>query len=76
MGKIGIKVKRLAAELGITSRQLLERCRAEGLPVQNSISKVPPEVERLIRTWFAVDETSAGPAGRPEGDSQLSPGRG
>lgn len=53
MAKKGIKVKDLARELGIASRQLLDRCRAEGFPVQNSITKLNPELERAIRGWFA-----------------------
>ncbi len=53
MAKKGIKVKELALELGLTSRQLIDRCRAEGLPVQNSITKLNPELERIIREWVA-----------------------
>ena len=53
MAKKGVKVKELAVELGVTSRQLIDRCRAEGLFVQNSITKLPPDKERLVRSWFA-----------------------
>ena len=53
MAKKGIKVKDLAQELGITSRQLIDRCRAEGFPIQNSITKLNPELERTVRSWFA-----------------------
>ncbi len=53
MAKKGIKVKELARELGVTSRQLIDRCRAEGFPVQNSITKLNPELERTIRGWVA-----------------------
>ena len=53
MAKKGIKVKDLARELGLTSRQLIDRCRAEGIHVQNSITKLNPELERTIRGWFA-----------------------
>jgi len=60
-----IKLKDLARELGLTSRELLDRCRAEGLSVQNSITKLRIEQERLVRSWFAPDaenpsEVSAG----------------
>lgn len=50
--KKGIKVKELAKELGITSRELIERCRTGGVPVQNSVTKLQPEAERRVREWF------------------------
>ncbi len=52
MAKKGIKVKDLARELGVTSREVIERCRAEGLAVQNSITKLNVECERRVRGWF------------------------
>ncbi len=52
MAKRGIKVKELAKELGISSRELIERCRTGGVPVQNSVTKLQPQVERQVRTWF------------------------
>ena len=45
-------MKELARELGLTSRQLIDRCRAEGIAVQNSITKLNPESERIVRSWF------------------------
>ncbi|MCH9002275.1 MAG: hypothetical protein IIC02_06845 [Planctomycetes bacterium] len=53
MPKKGIKIKELAKELGVTAKRLLLRCREEGLKVQNSITKLPPQDERLVRSWFA-----------------------
>lgn len=58
MAKKGIKVKDLAAELGVTSRQLIDRCRSAGVPAQNSITRFPPHVERLVRSWFAEQSHS------------------
>ena len=55
MAKKGIRVRDLARELGLSSRELLDRCRAEGLNVQNSISKLKIEQERLVRSWFAAE---------------------
>ena len=52
MAKKGISVRQLAHELGLTSRQLLDRCRAEKVTVQNSITKLPPATERRVRAWF------------------------
>jgi len=48
----GINIKDLARELSVTSRQLIDRCRAEGIPVQNSITKLSPEVADRVRNWF------------------------
>ncbi|MEK6798949.1 MAG: translation initiation factor IF-2 N-terminal domain-containing protein [Planctomycetota bacterium] len=58
MAKKGIKVKELARELGVTSRQVIDRCRGAGLAIQNSITKLNPELERQVRRWF---ETTAPP---------------
>ena len=48
------KLKELARELGVTSRAVIDRCRAEGRWVQNSISRLDAETERLVRKWFAA----------------------
>lgn len=52
MPKNGIKIKELAKEIGITSRELINRCRVEGVPVQNSITRMKPDIEKQIRSWF------------------------
>ncbi len=49
-----MKVKELAGELGVTSHTIVSRCRATGLPVQNSLTRLPPELERTVRAWFAA----------------------
>ncbi|MCP4590946.1 MAG: hypothetical protein GY842_09380 [bacterium] len=53
MAKKGIKVKELARELGVTARTIVARCRAEELPVQNSLTRLKPDLERTVRAWFA-----------------------
>ena len=53
MAKRGTKVKELARELGVTSHAIIARCRAEGHSVQNSITRLNPQLERAVRTWFA-----------------------
>ncbi len=53
MAKKGIKIEDLARELGITSRQLINRCHEGGLSVQNSVSKLNPQSERSVRAWYA-----------------------
>lgn len=52
MAKKGPKVKELAKELGVTSRQVIDRCRAEGIPVQNSVARLPVDAVSTIRAWF------------------------
>lgn len=59
MAKKGIKVKDLARELGVTSREVIDRCRAEGLAVQNSITKLNVECERRVRGWFGANANKA-----------------
>ena len=55
MSKQWIKVKALARELGVTSRTIIDRCRAEGYTVQNSVSRLHPDVEHKVREWLCVD---------------------
>lgn len=52
MGAERLKVKALARDLGVTSRAIIDRCRAEGFPVQNSISRLEPSLVEAVRTWF------------------------
>lgn len=60
--KKGPKIKELARELGITSRVLIDRCRAEGLPAQNSITRLTPGQANIARAWFPVPAAPAGMA--------------
>lgn len=63
-----IKIKDLARELGVTSRALIDRCRAEGLRVQNSITKITPSQAEMVRAWFPPDsranDSASGPGTR------------
>jgi hypothetical protein len=59
MAKKGIKVKDLARELGVTSRALIDRCRAEGMAAQNSITKLNVECERRVRGLFSRSQSDA-----------------
>ncbi len=52
MPKPGTKVRDLAKELGVTSRELIDRCRADGLAVQNRISRLNADQVRSIRKAF------------------------
>ena len=51
--KKGIKVRDLARELGLTSREVIDRCRAEGIFVQNSITKLDRAMESKVRALLA-----------------------
>ena len=56
MAEKSANLKRLAKELGLTSRQLLDRCRAEGLSIQNSVTKLSDDQARRVRSWFEPAE--------------------
>lgn len=58
MAKKGIKIKELASELGVTSRTLLDRCRAAGWSVQNSVTRLTSDQARRVRGWFAEAASS------------------
>lgn len=59
MPKKGVKIKELAKEFGMLAKRLLLRCREEGLDVQNSITKLSPQDERLVRSWFVEKDGEA-----------------
>ena len=61
MAKKGIKIKELAIELGITSRELIDHCRAQGLTIQNSITKLDINTERRVRAWFDEEGKETNP---------------
>jgi hypothetical protein len=60
MAKRGVKVRDLARELGVTTRRVIDRCRAEGYHVQNGITKLSPDLERAVRAWFGAGVSSPG----------------
>ena len=72
MAKKGVKVKELSRELGVTSRELMERCRASGILAQNSITKLPEPTVRTIRAWYATSEPSSA-SGDGRSDDTVSP---
>jgi len=59
MSKQWIKVKDLSRELGVTSRAIIDRCREHGHPIQNSVARLSPDVERAVRTWFGCHDNTA-----------------
>lgn len=54
MAKRGWKIRELAKEIGVTSRVVIDRCRQEGVPVQNSATRLDPMLSNLVRSWFGV----------------------
>ena len=58
MPKRGPKVRELAQDLGVTSRELIDRCRAEGLKLQNSITRIKPELVPVVRGWLSAQSTT------------------
>lgn len=49
------RVFELARELGVKSKDVLEKCRAEGLEVKNHMASVSAGLEATIREWFSED---------------------
>lgn len=61
----GIKIKELARQLGVTSRQLIDRCRENGIHAQNSITRIDPRDLPRVRALFVAD--TPGEAQREDG---------
>lgn len=47
------RVFELARELGVTSKIMLEKCRAEGLEIKNHMSTLSLGLEATVREWFS-----------------------
>ena len=47
------RVFELARELGVTSKMVLEKCRAEGLEIKNHMATVSVGLQETIREWFS-----------------------
>lgn len=60
MVKKGPKIKELAQELGLTSRQLIDCCLEAGIPVQNSASRLDRASAERLRTLVAGSDLSDG----------------
>jgi translation initiation factor IF-2 len=53
---LAIRVHILSKELGVTSKAILDKCRAEGLDVKNHMSVLSAGLEATIREWFSEGE--------------------
>ncbi len=51
-----VKIRELARELGATSRRVIDWCRAEGIPAQNSIARLNPDAVLRVREHFGSVE--------------------
>ncbi len=48
-----LRVSDLAKELGVTSKAVLEKCKAEGLPIEKHMHVLSVGQEETIREWFS-----------------------
>ncbi|MEI7837677.1 MAG: translation initiation factor IF-2 N-terminal domain-containing protein [Planctomycetota bacterium] len=55
-----MRVFELARELGVTSKIMLDKCRAEGVDLKNHMAALSAGLEATIREWFS--ETAASTA--------------
>ena len=51
-----LRVHTLAKELGVTSKQLIEKCHAEGIELKNHMAAISLGLAESIREWFSADE--------------------
>ena len=51
-----LRVHSLAKELSVTSKQVIEKCRAEGIELKNHMAAVQLGLAESIREWFSVGE--------------------
>jgi translation initiation factor IF-2 len=54
---LATRIFELAREIGVTSKDILEKCRAEGLDVKNHMATLSAGLEATIRDWFAEAAT-------------------
>jgi ribonuclease E len=60
-----IRVHELAKELGVPSREIVARCKAdERFPVKNHMSGLSGELADVVRSWFREAEPEERPASR------------
>ncbi len=65
------RVHILARELGVPSKAIIDRCRADGIEVKNHMAAVPHDLAEKIRAWFRGwsddDRDNLSPEPRPGG---------
>jgi translation initiation factor IF-2 len=55
---LATRIFELARDLGVTSKMVLTKCRAEGLEVKNHMSTVSAGLEATVREWFTEESRS------------------
>jgi translation initiation factor IF-2 len=58
LAKAVTRVHLLAKELGVKSKAILDKCRAEGLDIKNHMSTISAGLAATIREWFSEGEHS------------------
>ena len=53
-----MRVHILAKELNVTSKAMITKCQAEGLPVKNHMTALGPGLEATIREWFTEGQST------------------
>ena len=52
------RVHELAKEIGVTSKSIIDKCRAEGIELKNHMAPLTAGLEATIREWFSTGEPS------------------
>jgi len=52
------RVFELARDIGVTSKTILDKCRAEGIELKNHMAQLGAGLEATIREWFSGSETT------------------
>lgn len=51
-----LRLHTLAKELGIPSKEIIEKCRAEGIEIKNHMAAIPLGLAASIREWFSAED--------------------
>ncbi len=64
-----VRIHQLARELNVRSKQIVERCQAEGVAVKNHMSTLTAEQIDLVRSWFTATTDDSRPDDTPPSSS-------
>ncbi|MBK8914155.1 MAG: translation initiation factor IF-2 [Phycisphaerales bacterium] len=53
-----VRLHNLAKELGIPSKSIIEKCRAEGIEVKNHMAAIPIGLAESIKEWFGAGDVA------------------
>jgi len=60
-----ITVDNLAAQLGVTSQEIIDRCAAHGVKLRDHMSLLSARLVERIRKWLREDDSDGGGAPIP-----------